>query len=229
MTRTLSWITAILVLLVSAFSFVLSYSALRIVALSAINQELAWMWPLVVDGAMIVFALVVIHFSLTGKSTIWPGLLVAVFTFTTIGFNAYHASQTLLSMSVAIIPPIALFLSFEVFMWMVKSGIQRREVSQSLDNLATERDKLIDEVDKLKARQKRYQDKLTKLETKPTQPIVILGLEPTELSHAPDKRQPLVRQLIDKGVSDERIIETFGISQKTLDRDKTALSANGRE
>lgn len=238
-TKAISWITGLLVCSLSVASFILSYTALREVALSAIALNWVWLWPLVIDGAIIVFALVVVYFSLIGQSNIVPIIFVFFFTGLTIFFNAIHAGNNGLSVTVGIMPPIALVLSFEVFMWMVKSGIQRTETSHSLDRLIATREKLKTENDKLVARRDSHLDKIRELEddikarqielkTQPTQAVVILGVDPTSLRHSPDKRQPIVKQMLDNQISERQIVAILGISAKTLSRDIRALD-NGHE
>lgn len=233
-TKTISWITGALVFSLSIASFILSYTALKGVAMSAISADWVWLWPLVIDGAIIVFALVVVYFGLIKHSNIVPIVLVFFFTGVTILFNAIHAGNNGLSVAVGIMPPIALVLSFEVFMWMVKSGIQRTETSQSLDRLVATREKIKTEIDKLAAKRDTQLDKIKELEddikakqvelkAQPEQMIVILGVEPDSLRHAPDKRQPIVRQMLDNQIPAGQIVDILGISAKTLTRDIKAL------
>lgn len=139
-----SWLVGVL----AVIAFTLSYNALRHVASDyGVPEQLSYIWPLLVDFALIVFSLAVLRASLLGERTAWPWFLVGLFTVTTIGFNLVHAPVNLTSQVVAVVAPVALFLSFETLMGMVKSSVRRSGVIWSIEQLNNRLAELTSQVD----------------------------------------------------------------------------------
>jgi len=134
MNRLISLLTAAMVAALSCVSFALSYSALRDLALAsgAVAPSLAWAWPLVVDGAMIVFSLTILRASLYAEHTVLQWALVAAFSALSVALNVIHAPSNAVAWVVAGVSPIALLLSFESLMSQIRTSARRRGVSQSL-------------------------------------------------------------------------------------------------
>ena len=133
MTKYIAPVTSVLVLIIAAMSFVLSYHALQ--TLSAANgmpYYLSLIWPLLIDFSLVVFSLCVVTAHLHGDST-WRqwGLIIGC-TFCTIAYNYLHAPNTLIAQSIAVVPPIMLFFSFELLMMQLKNSIKRQSVTQVL-------------------------------------------------------------------------------------------------
>lgn len=132
-TAIINYSTAALVFLLAAGAFVLSYSNLWDTALSyGLPPRLAWIWPLLVDFALVVFSLAVVRASLHNERTWWPWILVALYTVSTVAFNILHAPVNLTAQVVAVVAPVSLFLSFETLMSMLKSGVRRNSLVQSI-------------------------------------------------------------------------------------------------
>lgn len=169
-TKSISYSSAVFVFLLAAGAFVLSYSNLYDTALShGLPPRLAWIWPLLVDFALIVFSLAVVRASLHNERTWWPWLLVAIYTAGTIAFNVYHAPANLAAQVIAVVAPVSLFLSFETLMGMLKSGVKRAGLVQSIEQLAAKLSELEGlyrvKEDNLEAELKRLQhDRLAEIE-----------------------------------------------------------------
>jgi hypothetical protein len=169
-TKTINHLTAGLVFLLAAGSFILSYSNLYETGLSlGLSPKLAWIWPLLVDFALIVFSLAVVRAGLHNERTWWPWLLVGVYTVATVAFNIYHAPANLAAQIVAIVAPVSLFLSFETLMGMLKSGVRRSGLVQSIAQITAELAKLEglyrDRQDNLEAELKRVEgERLAEIE-----------------------------------------------------------------
>jgi DNA-binding transcriptional ArsR family regulator len=133
--KVISFVTGLLVLALSVISFALSYAALRNLAWQsgAVVPALAWAWPIVIDGAMVVFSMTILRGSLHGERVWYSWALVLVFCALSVGFNIAHAPLDILARLVASVPPVALLLAFESLMSQVKSAVRRRAVSQSLE------------------------------------------------------------------------------------------------
>ncbi len=172
-TKVISIASSGLVFALAVVSFVLSYDNLLALAVGsgAIDARLGFLWPFVVDGALVVFSLAVLRNSLLGERALWPFALVVIFSAASVGLNIAHAPADLLARIIASVAPVALLLSFETLMSQVKSEVRRSGVSQTLrtmqeavslaqaeltdlgqqaDNLSAQRDTLAAEIDTLK-------------------------------------------------------------------------------
>jgi len=132
----ISTLTGVLVFLLAAAAFLLSFDALKhLAATNGIPTGKSWIYPAIVDGAIIVFSLSVLQASLNRQHTLYPWILVGAFTALSVILNIVHAPATFLSRVLAAIPPLALFLSFELLMGQVKGLVQRSGAIQSLQEL----------------------------------------------------------------------------------------------
>lgn len=132
----LTVLVGLLVLAIGAGAFVLSYDALHAVAIEAGKPAgKAWIFPLLVDGALIVFTLTLLVFQLLRASVrAWVGLVV-LFTVATIGFNLAHAPGSVLGWSAAIVAPLSLFLATEALRHIAKTFIERAAHVASIADL----------------------------------------------------------------------------------------------
>lgn len=134
--RLINYSSTLLVFLLAVGAFILSYAALWETALShGLSPRLAWIWPLLVDFALVVFSLAVVRASLYGERTLWPWLMVALYTVATVAFNILHAPDNLAARVVAVVAPVSLFLSFETLMAMLKSEVKRKQAALPLNDL----------------------------------------------------------------------------------------------
>ena len=128
--------TAALVFLVALGSFTLSYNALRdYAAHNGIPGHLAYIWPLLIDFALIVFSLSVVNSYLQSESTFKQWGLVGVYTLATIGFNVAHAPGNLAAQIVAAIAPVSLFFSFELLMGQLKTSVKKQGLARNIEQL----------------------------------------------------------------------------------------------
>ncbi len=132
----LSLFSLLLVLSLAAGAFALSYAGLKdLASTNGVNPELVWVWPLVLDGAIIVFSVCAFRAGLCGEQTAYPMFLVVLSTLASIGFNILHApvpegayvwsQAALVPRIMASIPPLALFLSFEVMIRQLQSQVRQ--------------------------------------------------------------------------------------------------------
>jgi hypothetical protein len=113
-----------LVLVIVGASFALSYTALVKLALDAgIPVFLAPLWPLCLDAFMAVASLVVVRRALDNESTLLAWFVVGGLTIRSKVFNVINAPANLVSQAVYAIPPIVVFISFEMLMSLVKMDI----------------------------------------------------------------------------------------------------------
>lgn len=122
--RTLGRGTTCGVIGLAVAGFAMSYDALHSLALSqGVSASLAWLWPLVVDGFIVVASLSVVRAVADGRRAVYPWLLVLAFSGISVAFNVVHAAPTLVARLVAAIPPAALVLSFELLMRQLRAAL----------------------------------------------------------------------------------------------------------
>lgn len=258
-TNWITWVNRIAVSLVSLLAigaFALSYNALYGVASShGIPGKLAYVWPLLIDGAIVVFSISVVRASLLREKAWWPWLLVIVFTAGTVFFNILHFVPVdyplLVSIAIAIIAPVGLVLAFETVMGMLKSNVARKEAVQSIAQIEAEMKRKGEELDRIErewlaeieaqatlrqAELETIQRQIAQAQTKLSDilgqieaqnagqndrhiPVVIIGEGLDLPKMKPAERQKYLPQLLSGGVDKDKILDIFGISAKTLDRD----------
>lgn len=114
---------------VAFLAFAMSFDALAQLAKAAgIRESIAWMWPVVVDGSMIVAtaAALVLRTSPSAATRIYPWAQLALFALISVVGNVLHslAEQTLqlpplVAGAVSGVPPIALLLSTHLLVMML--------------------------------------------------------------------------------------------------------------
>lgn len=205
MTRIINYTTAFFVFCLGVGSFVLSYAALWDMATAyGVPQELAWIWPLLIDFALIVFSMSVVQSNLNNEPATRRWLMVALYTIATVAFNVYHAPNNYAAQVVAVVAPVSLFLSFETLMSMLKSGVRRKAIVQSIEQITAKlgeleglyrdrKDKLESELERL--RQTRQQE-LETIQAQIAQAQIklsdILGQIEAQKDGQKDKQVPVV-------------------------------------
>ena len=122
-------------ILLAATAFILSFTALHgLAARSGIDPDLAWLWPLIVDGIIVVATLAV--FALAGTRVVWyPWLLLVLGAGVSVAANAVHALVAadpdvpdLIAALVASVPPVVLVASTHLTAILIR---QSRTVLQA--------------------------------------------------------------------------------------------------
>jgi len=123
--RTLNRGTTCGVVGLAVAGFAMSYDALHSLAVEqGVPAALAWLWPLVVDGFIVIASLSVVRAVADGQRASYPWLLVLAFSGISVAFNVVHAAPTLVDRLVAAIPPAALVLSFELLMRQLRAALR---------------------------------------------------------------------------------------------------------
>jgi hypothetical protein len=82
------------VLLLAAAAFTLSYDALHQLALdSRVRPALAWLWPVVIDGTIVVALLTVLAAKRAAARGGYPWALAGLFSLASVAFNIAHAPR----------------------------------------------------------------------------------------------------------------------------------------
>lgn len=123
--RSLTIVAAILVAAISFLAFAISFAALSdLAARSGIPRQIAWAWPLIVDGSIVTAMLVIFAWRGQGRrQTTWPWITLCFFAVVSIVGNGVHTVAVLdvrqgvsveFAIFVGALPPIGLLLSSEM-------------------------------------------------------------------------------------------------------------------
>ena len=94
----ISLVSALLVLFLAGSAFFLSFESLKDLAIQiGIGEGIAWLYPAIIDGAIFVFSLSVLRANLTRERTVYPWVLVSLFTLLSVVLNIIHAQRELLA------------------------------------------------------------------------------------------------------------------------------------
>jgi hypothetical protein len=105
------------VLVLAAAAFTLSYDALHQLALdSRVRPGLAWMWPVVIDGTIVVALLTVLAAKRAAARTGYPWALAGLFSLASVAFNIAHAPDRPVARLVFAMAPVALVLTTHLLM-----------------------------------------------------------------------------------------------------------------
>lgn len=135
--RIIAWLTGLLTLLLTLFSFILSFNALTDLAAKH-GFSIPFLFPLVVEAGVVIFSLNALHRSTQGESAKWQWCLIIGSSLLAGGFNVLHAQPDFVSRVMAAMPSLFLLLSFETFIGQIKHGVTRANLVQSLVLLAEE-------------------------------------------------------------------------------------------
>ncbi len=149
--KLISWITGILLLVIGVFGFASSYLALADLAQTN-HFTLPSVFPLILEGGMIVFSLAALRASLYAERARWPWVLVIGSSGLALAFNVVHASEWgALAMVLAAMPSIFLLASFETFMSQIKAGVKRSGIIRSIAALGEQREQVAADLEQAKA------------------------------------------------------------------------------
>jgi hypothetical protein len=108
------------VLLLAAAAFTLSYDALHQLALdSRVRPALAWLWPAVIDGTIVVALLTVLAAKRAATRAGYPWALAGLFSLASVAFNIAHAPDRPVARLVFAMAPFALVLTTHLLMQQV--------------------------------------------------------------------------------------------------------------
>lgn len=116
----------LLVAIVAAGSFILSYFNLMVAATNAgIPGFLTPAFPIVVDSFLLIGTLTVLRNSLINESTRKGWVVLVIFTFISICLNVSVGETTLISYACHSLPPLALAISLDLFTGFIRSDLTR--------------------------------------------------------------------------------------------------------
>jgi hypothetical protein len=105
------------VVALAAAAFTLSYDALHQLALdSQVRPSLAWLWPVVIDGTIVVALLTVLAANRAARKAGYPWTLAGLFSAASVAFNIAHAPDRPVARLVFAMAPVALVLTTHLLM-----------------------------------------------------------------------------------------------------------------
>jgi hypothetical protein len=108
------------VIVLAAAAFTLSYDALHQLALdSRVRPALAWLWPVVIDGTIVVALLTVLAAKRAATRAAYPWALAGLFSLASVAFNIAHAPERPVAQLVFAMAPVALVLTTHLLMQQV--------------------------------------------------------------------------------------------------------------
>jgi hypothetical protein len=108
------------VIVLAAAAFTLSYDALHQLALdSRVRPALAWLWPVVIDGTIVVALLTVLAAKRAAAQAAYPWALAGLFSLASVAFNVAHAPDRPVAQLVFAMAPVALVLTTHLLMQQV--------------------------------------------------------------------------------------------------------------
>jgi Protein of unknown function (DUF2637) len=108
------------VLVLAGAAFTLSYDALHQLALdSRVRPGLAWLWPVVIDGTIVVALLTVLAAKRARTGAGYPWALAGLFSAASVAFNIAHAPERPVARLVFAMAPVALVLTTHLLMQQV--------------------------------------------------------------------------------------------------------------
>ncbi len=110
------------VALIAIVAFIISYSALqRTAAAYGFPGWQSWLWPLLIDMPILVFAFTSLVIGwMTNRRSWFATSMIVLFSGATIMFNLAHAEMHWLHYAVAVMPPLALIVSFEALRELIQ-------------------------------------------------------------------------------------------------------------
>jgi hypothetical protein len=108
------------VLVLAAAAFTLSYDALHQLALdSRVRPGLAWLWPVVIDGTIVVALLTLLAAKRVAARAGYPWTLAGLFSLASVAFNVAHAPDRPVARLVFAMAPVTLVLTTHLLMQQV--------------------------------------------------------------------------------------------------------------
>ena len=125
-----NWLLVVIV----AVPFLLSAQALKNLA-EQNGIASAWLYPVMIDGALIIFNLVALRYSLYGQRSYYAWFLVIVATVVSVVLNVAHAPETLLARTMAGMPPLFILAAFHAVVMRIEEDAKREGAVETLEKL----------------------------------------------------------------------------------------------
>lgn len=190
-------IVAVLVTLIAFGAFWLSFESIYELAIPHFGERSGRIFPLLIDGAIIAFSVVRLYAAMVGerKTAGWAVAFIFVGVVLSVLFNVANSVQLNaitwadgLTIIVHSLPPLFLLMSFEMFMSLVHSHVNRSALVQTNGRLQEKQAQLNGELNELNAAIEQRTEQIAQLETR----IVELETE-REVATLNDTQQAIVQ------------------------------------
>lgn len=217
---------ALMVLLIGTGAFTLSYDALFATGLTnGIPTGKAWIWPLLIDGPLVVFTVALLVSQIMRSSAkLWAGLVI-LYTLATVGFNLSHAQPSPLGWTVAIVAPVGLLLTTEALRHLARNIIERQADVSTLAELSKQLFTSRADLDKLNGQVEAARVQLQDIRNGQIEEISANVQDLNAARQAKmDTRRASVLSLLSEGLSPADIASELNVTVRTIKRDITALN-----
>lgn len=228
--NSLTGTVALLVLLIGTGAFTLSYDALYATgAAHGVPASKAWIWPLLIDGPLVVFTVALLVSQIMRHSAkLWAGLVI-LYTLATVGFNLSHAQPSPLGWTVAIVAPVGLLLTTEALRHLAKTIIERQAAVSTIVELKAQAATTTADLDRLNRQKERTQAELDALQSELKAGKVQQKAASVQEMNAAraakiEVRRGQVLDLLGQRLSQEEISTRLGVSVRTVRNDIRQLN-----
>lgn len=115
-------ITSILVGIIAFSAFLLSFKNLTEAAIEAgIDPIIAPLWPVCIDALLVAGSLMIYSSIIKRESPLTGWIIMIAFVATSVAFNVAHSPSGLLAQAAHAVPPIALCVSIEMLMQLIRT------------------------------------------------------------------------------------------------------------
>ncbi|MEO0413750.1 MAG: DUF2637 domain-containing protein [Verrucomicrobiota bacterium] len=225
-------LTGFFVLAVTGLAFLMSFHALADLAEKSgvVPADLAWAFPLAVDGAILVFSLAYLCATIRGEKAGWYRMGVLLATVLSVGLNVWHSWDAgMMARVISAVPPVLLAGSFETVIALLKSAVSGNKREPETDRPFPEY---------------AIKDGVEILETKPESHAAEMTVKhfPKETSQKVKKersaplstrteqkatRKKAVKKLISEGLNNIQIAEVLSVTDRTVRNLKNELLKEG--
>ncbi len=233
-TRVVTVVTAVGIVALAAGGFVLSFDALRDLAeRSGTQPRLAWIWPLTVDGFIVVATVAAFSLARAGRRVTWyPWAALMLFAVISVTGNALHAINnedalrvaTPIAVMVSSIPAIALLVASHFLVVLVgywtrdpdEAPVAAVETSPAADTSVS-----VPAAAATQAADHVLEDPAPQIQLVPTEPVAITApaVQPPTVTK-PERLEAIKTWLAeDPEVQSASIAKRFGLSDRTARRD----------
>jgi DNA-binding NarL/FixJ family response regulator len=135
--RLTNWLLVAIV----AIPFVLSASALNDLAAQH-GQRPSWLYPVMVDGGLIIFKLLVLRAALRGQRDGYAWTMAVTATVISVGLNVHHAAPDWTARLMSALPPLAILAAFVAVTRRIEETAVEEGLSAQRGSLAAEIERL---------------------------------------------------------------------------------------
>ncbi len=243
--KTVKWMTIsviILVTLIGAGGFILSYGALLAIGIQngMPGDWRGFIWPLLTDMGLVVFTLALLTAQVTRQKVGWWVIGVGGMSLASMAFNVSHANliddptyRTALTVVVNVWPPLMLVLTTEALRHLLKTVIDRAGMVVTMTELGNQKSDLERQRETLERQKTALQNEVAKLRQAQTE----LASRPDDAHTIADERERQTRERREKILeavkagtkSVSKLATLVDASETTIRRDLQSLNGKAKE